>query len=104
MELPRMVVVLLALIWLVCFISFTVAGFAAFGSGSTFEYKLFGVQFPYVLALLLACMAASSGLLWANVRGVDFRGSEELIYGALFGLSVFGLMLSVILVLLAWLA
>ena len=50
---------------------------------------------------LLACMAASSGLLWRNYRGVDFSGAEETIYGALFGGSVFGLMLSAILALMA---
>ena len=49
--------------------------------------------------ILWGCMAASSGLLWANYRGEDFRGAEELIYSSLFGVSVFGLMLSVILVL-----
>jgi hypothetical protein len=101
MELPRMVVVLLALIWVVCFISFIVESVLAVGSGTTFEYKLFGVQFPYVAAVLLAGMAASSGLLWANYKDQDFRGTEELIYGSLFGVSVFGLMLSAILALLA---
>jgi hypothetical protein len=50
---------------------------------------------------LLACMAASSGLLWFNYRGVDFSGAEETIYGALFGVSVFGLMLSAMLALMA---
>ena len=56
----------------------------------------------YVAFALLACMAASSGLLWRNYRGVDFSGAEETIYGALFGVSVFGLMLSAILALMAW--
>ena len=46
-------------------------------------------------------MAASSGLLWFNYRGVDFSGAEETIYGALFGVSVFGLMLSLLLALMA---
>jgi hypothetical protein len=32
---------------------------------------------------------------------VDFSGAEETIYGALFGLSAFGLMLSLLLVLMA---
>ena len=49
----------------------------------------------------MACMAASSGLLWFNYRGADFSGAEETIYGALFGMSVFGLMLSVVLALMA---
>ena len=49
----------------------------------------------------MACMAASAGLLWLNYRGVDFSGAEETIYGALFGMSVFGLMLSVVLALMA---
>jgi hypothetical protein len=91
MELPRLVIFFLALIWVVCFIAFVVEGLLAFGSGITFEYKLYGVQFPYAAALLLLCMATSSGLLWANYRNDDFRMSEQLIYGALFGISVFGL-------------
>jgi hypothetical protein len=99
MELPRAVVVLLAIIWIACFVCFVVVGNLAFISGTTFEYMLFGVQFPYVAGGLLACMSASSGLLWANYRGQDFRAAEELIYGSLFGVSVFGLMLSVVLVL-----
>ena len=53
-----------------------------------------------MMAVLLASMSASSGLLWFNYRGEDFRGAEELIYGSLFGVSAFGLMLSVVLVLL----
>ncbi len=96
-----MVVVLLALSWVVCYISFVVVGFLAFVSGNTFEYKLYGVQFPYAAFTLSAGMAASSGLLWANYRGEDFRAAEQLVYGALFGISVFGLMLSAILALLA---
>jgi hypothetical protein len=96
-----MVVVLLAIIWVACFVCFAVVSFLAFNSGTTFEYKLYGVQFPYAAAVLLAGMAASSGLLWANYRGEDFRGAEELIYGSMFGVSVFGLMLSAILALLA---
>jgi hypothetical protein len=101
MELPRLVIFFLALIWVVCFIAFVVEGFLAFGSGITFEYKLYGVQFPYAAALLLLGMATSSGLLWANYRNDDFRMSEQLIYGALFGISVFGLILVVPLVLMA---
>lgn len=101
MELPRTVVVLLAVIWVGCFSCFAVVSFLAFASGTTFEYELSGVQFPYAAAALLAGMSASSGLLWANYRGEPFRGAEELIYGSLFGVSVFGLMLSAILALLA---
>ena len=92
---------LLVLLWVACFVGFTLASLRAYASGTTFEYVLFGVQFPYVMALLLAAMSASSGLLWLNYRGEDFRGTEELIYGAIFGLSLFGLMLSAILALLA---
>jgi tryptophan-rich sensory protein len=101
MELPRMVVVLLALIWVVSFICFVVVSFLAFASGNTFEYMLYGVQFPYVAAALLGCMAASSGLLWANYRGESYRQAEQLVYGGMFGLSVFGFMLSGLLALLA---
>ena len=101
MELPRVVVALLAVIWVACFVCFTVASQIAFVSGTTFEYRLYGVQFPYVAFALLACMTASSGLLWAHYKGQDYRGAEELIYGCFFGVSGFGLMLSVVLVLLA---
>ena len=94
-----MVVVFLVSVWLVSFVCFVAVAILAVGSGSTFGYELFDVQFPYVAFAMLACMAASSGLLWANYRGEDFRGAEELIYGSLFGVSAFGLMLSVILVL-----
>ena len=99
MEWPRLVIGLLMFTWVVCFITFVVVGNLAFVSGTTFEYKLFGVQFPYAAAVLLLFMATSSGLLWANYRGDDFRAGEQLIYGALFGISVFGLILVVPLVL-----
>jgi hypothetical protein len=68
MELPRVVVGLLVVIWVVCFIAFVFEGVAAVGSGNSFEYKLFDVQFPHVAGLLLLSMATSSGLLWANYR------------------------------------
>jgi hypothetical protein len=99
MELPRAVVALLVAIWVASFVCFAVASQLAFVSGTTFEYRLYGIQFPYVAFALLACMVATSGLLWANYKGQDFRGTEELIYGCFFGVSVFGLMLSVVLVL-----
>ena len=99
MGLPRVVIVSLAVIWVVCFIAFVFEGVAAVGSGNSFEYKLFNVQFPHVAGVLLLCMATSSGLLWANYRNEDFRAAEQIIYGALFGISVFGLMLMVPLVL-----
>ena len=99
MELPRLVVALLVVIWAASFVCFAVASQIAFVSGTTFEYRLYGIQFPYVAFALLVCMAASSGVLWANYKGQDFRGTEELIYGCFFGLSSFGLMLSVNLVL-----
>jgi tryptophan-rich sensory protein len=92
---------LLVVIWVASFVCFAVASQLAFVSGTTFEYRLYGVQSPFVAFALLACMSASSGLLWANYRRQDFRGAEELIYGCFFGLSAFGLMLSVVLVLMA---
>jgi tryptophan-rich sensory protein len=100
-ELPRIFVALLVIIWVGCFVCFAGASQLAFVSGSTFEYRLYGVQFPYVAFALLVCMATSSGLLWANYRGQDFRDAEELIYGCFFGLSVFGWMLDAVLVLMA---
>ena len=99
MDLPRVVIVLLVLIWVVCFIAFVFEGILAFASGITREYKLIGVPFPYVAGVLLVCMATSSGLLWANYRHDDFRAADQLVYGALFGISVFGLILVVPLVL-----
>ena len=98
--LPRIVVLLLTITWVVCFVCFLVVSQLAWVSGNTFEYRLYGVHFPHVAFALLASMAASSGLLWANYRGEDFREAEELIYGGLFSISVFGLMLSVVLALL----
>ena len=97
----RSIIWLLVGVWLASFVCFAVVSQLAFVSGTTFEYRLYGVQFPYVAFGLLACMTASSGLLWFNYRDVDFSGAEETIYGALFGVSVFGLMLSVILALMA---
>jgi len=101
MWLPRLLVLPLVILWLACFVGFVLASLRAYSSGTTFEYRLYGVQFPYVAFALMACMAASSGLLWFNYKGVDFSGAEETIYGALFGVSVFGLMLSAMLALMA---
>ena len=101
MGLPRLIVWLLVVIWVASFVCFIVVSQIAFVSGTTFEYRLYGVQFPFLAFVLMACMAASSRLLWFNYKGVDFSGAEETIYGALFGLSAFGLMLSLLLVLMA---
>ena len=78
---------------------FAVVGQLAFVSGNTFEYRLYGVQFPFVAFVLLTCMVVSSGLLWANYRGEDFRGAEQAIYGFLYGLSMLGFMVFTVLVL-----
>lgn len=99
MGLGRPIVWLLVVVWLVAFGCFAVVGQLAFVSGNTFEYRLYGVPFPYVWFGLWACMSTSSGLLWANYKGQDFRGTEELVYGGFFGLSVFCLMIGVVLVL-----
>jgi hypothetical protein len=101
MGLPRLIVWLLVVIWVASFVCFIVVSQIAFVSGTTFEYRLYGVQFPYLAFALMACMAASSGLLWFNYRGVDFSGAEETIYGALFGVSVFGAVLGLFLALMA---
>lgn len=101
MGLPRPVVALLVVVALAAFGCFVVVSLLAFASGGTFEYRLSGVQFPYVACALLAFMAGPLGLLWLNYRGEQFRGAEEMIYGSLFGVAAFGLMLSVVLVLLA---
>ena len=101
MSLARPIIWLLVVVWLVAFGCLAVASVLAAASGSTFEYRLYGVQFPYVAFALLACMAVSSGLLWFNYRGVDFSGAEETIYGALFGVSAFGVVLSLLLALMA---
>ena len=99
MGLTRPIVWLLEVVWLVAFGCLTVASVMATASDNTFEYILYGIQFPYVAFALLTCMAASSGLLWFNYRGVDFSGAEETIYGSLFGVSVFGAVMSLLLVL-----
>ena len=69
---------------------FVVVAQLAFVSGNTFEYRLYGVQFPFVAFVLQTFMVVSSGLLWANYRDEDFRGAEQLIYSTLLGLSMFG--------------
>jgi hypothetical protein len=99
--LPRLVVVLLAIVAATSFGLFVVVSLQAYASGSTFEYVLYGYQFPYAACALLAFMAGPLGLLWFNYRNEPFRGAEELIYGSLFGVSAFGFVLSVILALLA---
>jgi hypothetical protein len=75
MGLARPIVWLLVVVWLASFVCFVVVSQLAFVSGTNFEYRLYGIQFPYVAFALLACMTASSGLLWANYRGVDFSGA-----------------------------
>ena len=97
-----MIVVALVLVAAASFGCFVAVSLAAYASGSTFEYRFSGVQFPYVACALLAFMAGPLGLLWLNYRGEEFRGAEETIYGSLFGVAAFGFALSVILVLLAW--
>jgi hypothetical protein len=101
MELPRVVIGLLVFIWTMCFLCFGALAFLAFRSTEqyVYEYRVFGIQLPYAEVMLLLGMASSSGLLWANYRGEDYRAGEQLIYGALFGISVFGLILGVPLVL-----
>jgi hypothetical protein len=59
MGLARVVIGLLLFTWVVCFIAFVVAGNLAFMSGTTYEYMLFGVQFPFPAAVLLLYMATS---------------------------------------------
>ena len=101
MELPRVLIGLLVFIWITCFLCFGALAFLAFRSTEqyVYEYRVFGIQLPYAEVMLLLGMATSSGLLWANYRGEDYRAGEQLIYGALFGISVFGLILGVPLVL-----
>jgi len=89
----------LVVVWLLAFGCFAVVGQLAFVSGNTFEYRLYGVQFPFVAFVLQTFMVVSSGLLWANYRGEDFRGTEEVIYGFLFSLSTAGFMVITVLVL-----
>ena len=77
-------------VWLLACGCFVVVAQLAFVSGNTFEYRLYGVQFPFVAFVLQTFMVVSSGLLWANYRDEDFRGAEQLIYSTLLGLSMFG--------------
>jgi tryptophan-rich sensory protein len=90
MSLPRPIVWLLLVVWLLACGCFVVVAQLAFVSGNTFEYRLYGVQFPFVAFVLQTFMVVSSGLLWANYRDEDFRGAEQLIYSTLLGLSMFG--------------
>jgi hypothetical protein len=96
MGLARPVIWLLVVVWLASFVCLVVAWLLVLLSGTTFEHRLYGIQFQYVAFALLACMAASSGLLWFNYRGVDFGGAGEIIYGVLFVLSAFGLLSGVL--------
>jgi hypothetical protein len=89
MGLARPIVWLLVVVWLLACGCFVVVAQLAFVSG-TFEYRLYGVQFPFVAFVLQTFMVVSSGLLWANYRDEDFRGAEQLIYSTLLGLSMFG--------------
>jgi tryptophan-rich sensory protein len=90
MGLPRPIVWLLLVVWLLACGCFVVVAQLAFVSGNTFEYRMYGVQFPFVAFVLQTFMVVSSGLLWANYRDEDFRGAEQLIYSTLLGLSMFG--------------
>jgi hypothetical protein len=42
-ELPKVVVALLVILWVVSFVCFAVISQLAFVSGTTFEYRLYGV-------------------------------------------------------------
>jgi hypothetical protein len=97
MSLARPIVWLLVVVWLLASGCFVVVAQLAFVSGNTFEYRLYGVQFPFVAFVLLTFMVVSSGLLWANYRDEDFRGAEQLIYSTLLGLSMFGFMIITVL-------
>jgi hypothetical protein len=99
MGLARPIVWLLVVVWSLAFGCFAVVGELAFVSGNTFEYRLYGVQFPFVAFVLLTFMVVSSWLLWANYRSEDFRGAEQLIYGFLFSLSISAFMVITVLVL-----
>lgn len=100
MDLPRPLIWALTGLYGLCFAGFAVAGMLALTSGGlAYEYEVFGVGLPKVLAALLLGMAVSAALPWAHYRRDSFTAFEETLYGVLLGISVFGLILVVPLVL-----
>ena len=103
MGLPRLIVWLLVVIWVAAFVCFVVVSQIAFVSGTTFEYRLYGIQFPFLAFALMACKGSILGTavvqlqgcglqrcrrnhLWGLVRRVGVRCGAELNLG-LDGLS-----------------
>ena len=100
MDLPRPLIWALTGVYGMCFAGFVVVGFRSMVSGvPTDEYEVFGVGLPEVLAALLLGMAVSAALPWAHYRRDSFTAFEETFYGVLLGISAFGLVLVVPLVL-----
>jgi hypothetical protein len=100
MNLPRPIIWGLTIIYLVSFACFFALGLLAWSNGGyTHEYELFGIAAPRILAMLLVVMAVSASLSWLHYRGESYTAFEETFYGVLLGISVFGLTLSIPLVL-----
>lgn len=99
MDLPRPLIWALTGVYGLCFAGFAVAEMLAMTSGGpTHEYEVFGVGLPKVLAALPVGMAVSA-LPWAHYRRDSYTAFKETFYGVLLGLSAFGLILVVPLVL-----
>lgn len=67
--------------------------------GATHEYEVFGLGLPNVLLALLVGMAVSAALPWAHYKRESYTAFEETFYGVLLGISAFGLIMVVPLVL-----
>ncbi len=65
---------LLVVVWLVAFGCFAVASVLAAASKSTFEYRLYGVQFPYVAFALLGVAGSHGHIVGAAVVQPQGRG------------------------------
>ena len=100
MNLPRALIWVLTVVYGLCFAVFAVTGLSAMArGGSTHEYEVFGLGLPKVPLALLVGMAVSAGLPWAHYKRESYTAFEETFYGVLLGVSAFGLIMVVPLVL-----
>jgi hypothetical protein len=100
MNLPRALIWVLTVVYGLCFAGFAVTGLSAMArGGSTHEYEVLGLGLPKVLLALLVGMAVSAALPWAHYKRESYTAFEETFYGVLLGVSAFGLIMVVPLVL-----
>jgi hypothetical protein len=103
MRLPRPLVWVLTVVYLLCFAGFVSAALLAYSHrGYVHEYVVLpGVGLPAALAALLVVMVVSAALLWLHFRHDAYTAFEETFFGVLLGIAVFGLMLVLPLILAA---